>query len=109
MKTVKIKVYGRVQGVFLRANTKEFCDKVRIKGYVRNCDDGSVEIVACGSERDLEKLVGWLKSSPGASRVENVKVKEIEVEEKFEGFEIRREDGFLKDKGKAVGNLFRSI
>jgi len=108
MKTVKIKVTGRVQGVLFRANTRGYCDKVGIKGWVRNEDDGSVLIVASGSQEKLEGLVSWIRESPGASKVEDVRVSKIK-EGRFEGFEVRRDGGFISDKGKAAKNLVKRI
>lgn len=108
MKTLKLEVYGRVQGVFFRANTKDYCDKNGIKGRVMNQDDGSVLVVAQGSSERLKNLVGWLKSSPGASKVDEVKVLEKEAE-KFDDFRIIREDSFLRDKKKALLNLKNSL
>jgi len=108
MKTIKIEVYGRVQGIGFRAAVKDYCDGEGIEGYVMNLDDGNVEIVARGSEDELRDLVDWLKNSPGMSKVERVEEKEIDWG-KFEGFEIRREGNFFSDKKRAFGNLVRRI
>ena len=45
---VKIKVFGKVQGVFYRATTKSVADDLRLTGWVRNEADGSVSIIAQG-------------------------------------------------------------
>lgn len=108
MKTLKIKVYGRVQGVCFRANTKTFCNKRGFGGYVCNKDDGSAEIVVQGSGEDLKKFVDWVKRSPGISNVEKVDVREIKCKE-FDSFEIEKVDGFFMDQGKALKNLIGKI
>jgi len=109
VKSRKIKIYGRVQGVFFRANTKKFCDMIKICGRVRNCSDGSVEIVVqCDKER-LEILEKWLKNSHGLSKVEKVEGEEVEVGEKFEDFRIVSSGNLIVDKGKAARNLSKRL
>ena len=47
--------------------------KLGLTGYAKNLDDGSVEVVACGDEGQVEKLIQWLKSGgPRSARVERV-------------------------------------
>src|SRR3989338_2781753 len=108
MKYIKINVKGRVQGVGFRMAIKNYCDDNAIKGFVRNLNNGGVEIaVQCG-EMALDKFVKWLKENQGFSKVENLRVEEIE-EENFNGFEIRRNGNFFMDQGKAVSNLGRKL
>ncbi|MFK0530339.1 acylphosphatase [Escherichia coli] len=67
-------VYGRVQGVGFRYTTQYEAKKLGLAGYAKNLDDGSVEVVACGEEGQVEKLMQWLKSGgPRSSRVERVR------------------------------------
>lgn len=48
-------------------------EKLCLTGYAKNLDDGSVEVVACGEEGQVEKLMQWLKSGgPRSARVERV-------------------------------------
>ena len=64
-------VYGRVQGVGFRYTTQYEAKKLGLAGYAKNLDDGSVEVVACGEEGQVEKLMQWLKSGgPRSARVE---------------------------------------
>ncbi|HBP4202965.1 acylphosphatase [Escherichia coli] len=66
-------VYGRVQGVGFRYNTQYEAKRLGLTGYAKNLDDGSVEVVACGEEGQVEKLMQWLKSGgPRSARVERV-------------------------------------
>ena len=55
-------VYGRVQGVGFRYTTQYEAKRLGLTGYAKNLDDGSVEVVACGEEGQVEKLMQWLKS-----------------------------------------------
>ena len=44
MKTIKLEVYGLVQGVGFRFMTKKLADELGVKGIVMNRNDGSVYI-----------------------------------------------------------------
>ena len=88
MSSCRMHITGAVQGVFFRAEAKRIADELCIKGWVRNADEGSVEIHAEGSEEALKKLEQWCQQGPSAARVEKVEVKEVD-EEGCENFEVR--------------------
>ena len=88
-KRYRITVSGRVQGVFFRHNTKKTAQKLGLKGYVINLDNGNVEIVAQGSEENLKRLLEFCRKGPMFARVDDVKVKEEKTGNEFEGFEVR--------------------
>jgi acylphosphatase len=88
MKRFKIRVCGRVQGVFFRYNTKKVADKLKLNGYVRNNPNGIVEIVAEGSDEKINKLIEWCKKGPIGSKVEKVEIKEEKYKKEFENFSI---------------------
>ena len=88
MKRARIIVSGRVQGVFFRANIREFASNLKLKGFVRNMDD-DVEIVVEGEQDKIDKLVGYCKSNPGSSKVEKVQVVYEEIKGEFSDFSIR--------------------
>ena len=73
-KRVIIRVYGIVQGVFFRANTRDFAQKLGLKGTVRNVLDGSVEIIAEGDEELLNRLISYAKTGPPSAKVYNIDV-----------------------------------
>lgn len=89
MTAIRIIVSGHVQGVFFRANTKEEADRLGITGWVRNTDNGNVEMHTEGSEDALEKLKKWCQKGPPSARVENV-IAEHVPEEHFMSFVILR-------------------
>ena len=66
---VRCRVEGRVQGVFFRASTQREAQQLGINGYARNLPDGSVEVLACGSETAVARLKEWLRVGPPAARV----------------------------------------
>lgn len=68
----RIKVVGKVQGVFFRKYTQDEAQRAGIAGIVRNERDGSVYIEAEGSEDQLMKFIEWCWKGSPSSRVENV-------------------------------------
>ena len=83
----RIIVSGKVQGVFYRASTKEFCERHGITGWVKNLPGGEVEIFAQGTNDKLSSLSGWCAQGPQLARVEDVKVESVEIGE-FNSFTI---------------------
>jgi len=89
MKTVRLTIRGRVQGVFYRATAKDVADLIGVKGWVKNLPDDNVEIVAAAAEEVLQKFIAWCKQGPPRARVDEVIVEELNSEE-FKGFKIIR-------------------
>ena len=80
-------VTGRVQGVFFRASTREQAERLGITGYARNLPDGRVEVLACGSQGQLEELCAWLRSGPPQADVSRCACEELN-DQSFTGFSI---------------------
>jgi len=78
MKTLKLIVHGKVQGVAYRYYTKTFADKVGIKGTVRNLSDGTVEVYASGSTDQIQTFLECLYKGSPFSRVSHIESKEID-------------------------------
>jgi len=74
----QIHIFGKVQGVFFRASTKEKADKLGVKGWVRNENDGSVMIEAFGSEKSISELIKWCHEGSQFSKVSEVVVEKME-------------------------------
>ena len=89
MKQIHVFVTGRVQGVFFRQSTRVMAIKNNVNGWVRNLDDGRVEIVAQGREQDIDNLSNWCKTGPANSRVDEFELKEESFIKEFENFEVR--------------------
>lgn len=66
------RVTGHVQGVFFRASTQTAARDLGLSGYAKNLDDGSVEVLACGSVAALDALGDWLREGPPMARVDSV-------------------------------------
>ena len=89
MKTIRLTIKGKVQGVFYRATAKDIADQLGIKGWVRNLPNNNVEITATATEELLQKFIDWCKQGPPRAKVDDVIVEELNLEE-FNGFRIIR-------------------
>ncbi len=90
MVRVRLKIEGRVQGVFFRASTMEEAIRLDLKGWVRNCPDGSVEAVAEGARKEIDALVDWCNQGPPGARVHNVLLQWEDYKGEFQDFRISR-------------------
>ena len=78
-KALRVRITGRVQGVFFRGWTQREAERRGLSGWVRNEDDGSVAALICGPPEAVEDLVAALRSGPSAARVDRVEVQEAEA------------------------------
>ncbi len=90
---VQLTIEGWVQGVFFRTSTVQEARRLGVKGWVRNCPDGSVEVVAQGGGKKIDELIQWCHQGPAGAQVRNVQLKwenYLNNLETFETFSIRR-------------------
>ena len=76
IQTRRYVVRGRVQGVGFRWYVEREARTLGLSGWVRNRADGSVEVLAAGSNEQLNSLYDQLKQGPRAARVDDVDVEE---------------------------------
>ncbi len=69
---MRVRVYGRVQGVWYRGWTEQQANKLGLFGWVRNRIDGSVEALICGKEIDVHALIELCKQGPANAAVEKI-------------------------------------
>ena len=89
MKTIRLTIKGKVQGVFYRATAKDVADQLAIKGWIKNLPGDNVEIRATSTEELLQKFIDWCKQGPPKARVDDVIVEELSLEV-FNDFRIIR-------------------
>jgi acylphosphatase len=89
MQTVYLKIFGTVQGVFFRQSTQQKALQLGIRGWVRNCDDDTVEAEAEGGEEALKNFVEWCHHGPSRAVVTKVEIKNIDLKN-YSRFEVRR-------------------
>ncbi|MFA5188527.1 MAG: acylphosphatase [Patescibacteria group bacterium] len=85
---ISLIIKGRVQGVFFRYATEKEAEKLGLTGWVRNNNDGTVEILAEGDKDMLDELIVWCKSGSRLAKVENIDVKWLLYVGEFKDFEI---------------------
>ena len=71
-------VSGAVQGVFFRASSQQIAIDNCISGYARNLADGDVEVLMCGEQENIDKMLDWLKDGPDLAEVNNLQHKQIQ-------------------------------
>lgn len=89
MKRVHLIISGDVQGIGFRAWAKEAARKLDLIGWVRNRDDGAVELVAEGSEANLNEFIALCHKGPEVAWVTDVKTEWGKATGEFINFEIR--------------------
>ena len=70
----RVRVRGRVQGVFFRAWTADQARTLALRGWVRNCSDGSVEAQIEGDEAAIDELIKMIREGPPDADVADVKI-----------------------------------
>jgi len=73
-KRARVFVTGRVQGVCFRDSTRRQARSLGLSGWVKNLDDGRVELLAEGPEADVNALIKWCHGGPPIAKVDGVEV-----------------------------------
>lgn len=76
MRSVRVIVRGRVQGVGFRWFVKDAAEAHGVSGWVRNLRDGSVEAELRGEDAAIQTVVDAISDGPAGSRVDNVRTTE---------------------------------
>lgn len=88
--TRRLRITGKVQGVWYRASAKDKALELGLRGRVWNEPDGAVGAIIQGDEIQTAAFIGWCWEGPPMARVEEVAVSEVERAETFFSFEITR-------------------
>jgi acylphosphatase len=83
--TVRVRIRGRVQGVWYRGWTVDHARRLGLAGWVRNRQDGSVEAVFSGPESVVRAMIDHCRQGPPAAVVREV-IEEIEIAPVAPGF-----------------------
>lgn len=84
----RVRVRGRVQGVFFRDSARERAEAHGVAGWICNRPDGTVEAVLEGPPQAVERVLRFLRTGPPRASVEDVEVQE-EDPDGLTGFEVR--------------------
>ena len=83
--TIRVRITGRVQGVWYRGWAVDHARRLGLSGWVRNRRDGSVEAVFSGPERAVRAMIELSRQGPPAALVRDV-AEEIEAAPVEPGF-----------------------
>lgn len=78
MQSKHIVVHGQVQGVFFRQGAQDAAGEYGVAGWVRNRDDGTVEMVVEGEDDAVERMLAWAREGSPQARVRDVEVTDTE-------------------------------
>jgi len=81
-------IEGKVQGVFYRANAKREASALKIIGFVKNLNNGSVELEAEGEDSNLLQLLRWCEHGPQGAKVTHVTIQWLSPTGGERSFEI---------------------
>jgi len=84
----RVIVHGEVQGVFFRDTARQRAQDAHVSGWVRNRGDGAVEAVLEGDDRDVDRVLAFMRTGPERARIVNVEVVD-EDPEGIDGFDVR--------------------
>lgn len=80
-------VHGDVQGVGFRVTTRHYAQQLKLEGLVRNCPEGTVEIIVQGVRKHLDTFLDQLKVS---HKISSIEVEYTPAVKKYIGFNISR-------------------
>ena len=86
-KAVRIYIQGTVQGVFFRAFVKEHAERNNVKGFIRNLEDGRIEVFLEGDPLNVNKMIELCKKGPKHSQIRKVDLKPEKFQE-FKSFKV---------------------
>ncbi|MEM4259446.1 MAG: acylphosphatase [Candidatus Pacearchaeota archaeon] len=86
-KAVRLFISGTVQGVFFRRFVKDNADKNNVKGYVRNLEDGRLEVFLEGDNEKVQNMIEICKRGPAHSNLRKIEQKDEKLQD-FKEFKI---------------------
>jgi len=88
LKQVRVYISGRVQGVGFRWWVQKQAQSLKLTGWIKNLDDGRVEVLAQGDKGNLDILLKSLNHGPRFSEVKKFDISWEKEKNEFEGFKI---------------------
>ncbi|MBW6507978.1 MAG: acylphosphatase [Desulfuromonadales bacterium] len=87
--SAKVRISGRVQGVWFRQSTREKAAELGVTGWCRNCPDGSVEAIFQGEKQVVQRVIDWCREGPKMARVDHVDIEWLASGDELNIFEVR--------------------
>jgi acylphosphatase len=85
---VHLHISGKVQGVYFRHNTRVVASRHNVTGWVRNLEDGRLEVVLEGDEVDVGDVIKWCRIGPPEAKVEHVNIQYENYTGEFNEFKV---------------------
>jgi acylphosphatase len=85
----RVRITGKVQGVYFRQNTRIVANRHRVSGWVKNLKDGRVEAVLEGNEMDVSEVIEWFYAGPPKAIVDDVQIKYEPYIGEFQEFKVK--------------------
>lgn len=86
-KAVRLYITGTVQGIFFRQFIKDNAERYNLRGFVRNLEDGRIEVFIEGDIENVDKMTEVCRKGPKHSQIKKVDIKEEKFQE-FKEFKI---------------------
>ncbi|MDR0526428.1 MAG: acylphosphatase [Spirochaetaceae bacterium] len=87
------RITGRVQGVAFRYYAQSEAARLGVTGWIRNSEDGSVEVWAEGIEENVINFLDWLHKGSPHARVDKVRSDICPPQKTYKSFSIQADDG----------------
>jgi len=81
-------ISGRVQGVGFRFFAERWANQLGVRGYVKNCSDGTVEVCAIGDQDALQEFKRQLAEGPRSAHVSRIDEREENADKRYTAFLI---------------------
>jgi acylphosphatase len=78
MRSARLRITGRVQGVGYRAWAVQRASRLGLRGWVRNRSDGSVEALVIGEDDAVARMIEACREGPFGARVSDVSISDAE-------------------------------
>ena len=77
---VRLRVRGRVQGVWYRDSCRREAGRLGVRGWAANREDGTVEVHAEGRRDAVDALASWCAEGPPRARVTGIEARDVPAE-----------------------------
>ncbi len=85
----RMRIFGRVQRVLFRDTARRRAKTLELFGYVKNLENGSMELVVRGEKAKIAEFFEWAKRGPIFARVDRYEIDTVNLKEVFNDFTIR--------------------
>jgi len=86
-KSIRLYISGYVHGIYFRSFIKENAERYNIKGFVRNLEDGRVEVFLEGDLDNVKRMIELCKKGPKHSEVKHIEMR-VEKFQDLRNFKI---------------------